>query len=228
MEHNKNNEVQEKKDTLSPLERHKRTKAIIIACFVAGILLILICASIPGLLGGEGGGGERETLAPVDPDKLCDTKEEDFDIFEYEDYLRYDRTVYLDDPRTGVMISVSESEAGQQGRGFALLYELLSALIAGDCEVYNSLVADSLSVPAFTQQQLYDIVVTKQTESRKESADGSAYDEYVYLVEYKIHENNGSYRNTVEPDACRPQYFVINDSEGVLLVQDIIDIIYKH
>ena len=221
------NQNEQNKRELTPLERHKRTKAIIIACFVAGVLLILICASVPGLLSTGGEGGERETLAPVDPDKLCDTKEEDFDIFEYEDYLRYDRTVYLDDPRTGVMISVSGSEAGQQGKGFALLYDLLTALTEGDADAYNSLVADSLAVPAFTQQQLYDIVITKQTESRKESADGSAYDEYVYLVEYKIHENNGSYRNTVEPDACRPQYFVINDSNGMLLVQDIIDIIYR-
>ena len=221
------NQKEQNKRELTPLERHKRTKAIIIACFVAGVLLILICASVPGLLSTGGEGGERETLAPVDPDKLCDTKEEDFDIFEYEDYLRYDRTVYLDDPRTGVMISVSESEAGQQGKGFALLYDLLTALTEGDADAYNSLVADSLAVPTFTQQQLYDIVITKQTESRKDGADGKSYTEYVYLVEYKIHENNGSYRNTVEPDACRPQYFVINDSNGMLLVQDIIDSIYR-
>lgn len=215
------NEFQER----TPLEKHRRTKAIIIACFLGGLLLMLLFAAVPNLL--SEGGGERETVPPVDPEKLCDTKEEGFDIFEYEEYLRYDRTVYLDDPRTGVCISVSEEEAAMQGEGFALLFELLGVLNRGDAEGYNALVCERLQVEDFTPQQLYDITVTRQTESRK--GEGSrSYREYVFLVEYKIHENNGSYRNTVEPDACRPQYFVINDSEGRLLVQDIIDVIFSN
>jgi hypothetical protein len=48
------------------------------------------------------------------------------------------------------------------------------------------------------------------------------YIEYVYKVKYKIHENNGTYRNDILSDASRDQYFVINDSSGEMLVMDII------
>ena len=64
------------------------------------------------------------------------------------------------------------------------------------------------------------MVITKYSESTKQSETGS-YSEYVYVVEYKIHENNGTYRKDIESDANRPQYFVINDSTGELLIMDI-------
>ena len=41
-------------------------------------------------------------------------------------------------------------------------------------------------------------------------------------VEYKIHENNGTYRRDIESDASRAQYYVINDSLGDLLLMDIV------
>lgn len=207
--------------------KKKKTKIIIIAVFAVSAILLAIFALAPDLL--EGGGNvERETLPPIAPEKLHETKEEDFDIFEYDEYLKYDRTVYLDDKQTGVRISIDESTAGQYGEGIKLLYDLIGVMIAGDCEAYNSMVADSVGhYESFTQQQIYDIVITKHSMSDKEEK-GKTYTEYVFQVEYKIHENNGTFRNTVESDSSRPQYFVINNSTGKLLVMDIIDIIYKH
>ena len=55
---------------------------------------------------------------------------------------------------------------------------------------------------------------------------GMVYTEYVMMVEYKIHENNGSFRKDVESDASKPQYFVINSSTGELLVMDIVPVRY--
>ncbi|MBQ8408391.1 MAG: hypothetical protein IJY39_05945 [Clostridia bacterium] len=218
--------MEKEKKELTPAEKHKRTKIIIIASFVGALALLLICTSIPGLL--DNGGVERETVPPVDPEKLWETKEEGFDIMEYEEYLKYDRAIYLYDPRTGVTVGVDDETSGQNGEGFKLIYELLNAIIAGDSDTYNSLVHESVGhFDSFTQQQLYDITVTKESESKKEGA-GGTYTEYVLKVEYKIHENNGSFRDTVEPDASRPQYFVINDSTGELLVMDIIDVVFKN
>lgn len=216
------------KRELTAAEKHKRTKTIIIASFVGALVLLLICSSIPGLLTDDGSKEERETLAPVDPEKLHETKEEGFDIMEYEGYLKYDRNIYLSDPNTGVTVSVDDVTAGQNGEGFRLMYELIHAIIKGDSDTYNSLVHESVGhYDSFTQQQLYDIVITKRSESKIEG-DKGIYTEYVLQVEYKIHENNGTYRDTVEPDASRPQYFVINDSTGELLVMDIIDVIFKN
>lgn len=208
---------------LSNAEKLLRTKAMIIAFFVLSLLLIVVCASVPGLLSEEGTGKEREALPPVDPSKLYDTKEEDFDILEYDEYLKYDRNIYFYDKMTGVRESIDGNSSSGHGAGYKLLYDLLNAVIAGDLEAYNDMVCDELQYEnVFTQQQLYDIVVTKQSQSEK-----GGYTEYVFLVEYKIHENNGTFRNTVESDASRPQYFVINNSTGELLVMDIIDITYN-
>lgn len=220
--------MEKEKKILSPAEKHRRTKIIIIASFIGALVLLFVCMAVPGLLYEGDEGKERETVPPVDPEKLCETKEEGFDIMEYEGYLRYDRTVYLEDPRTGVTIGVYDEIAGQYGAGFELIYHLIDAVIAGDSEEYNALVHESVGhYDSFTQQQLYDIKVTKYSESKKEGANG-IYTEYVLTVEYKIHENNGTFRNTVEPDATRPQYFVVNDSTGELLVMDIIDLIFKN
>ena len=220
--------MENEKKILTPAEKHKRTKMIIIAAFIGSLILLFVCLAIPGLLDVGGVGNERETVPPVDPEKLCETKEEGFDIMEYEGYLRYDRTVYLDDPRTGVTVGVYDEIAGQYGEGFELIYHLIDAVIAGDSERYNSMVHESVGhYESFTQQQIYDIKVTKYSEAKKDGADGT-YTEYVLTVEYKIHENNGTFRNTVEPDATRPQYYVINNSTGEFLVMDIIDIIYKN
>ena len=207
--------------------KKKKTKIIIIVVFAVSALLLAVFSLAPGLL--EGGNTvERETLATIAPEKLHDTKEEDFDIMEYEEYLKYDRTVYLDDKLTGVRISIDESTKGSYGQGLEHLYELIKVIIDGDSETYNSMVSESVGhYEYFTQQQIYDIVITKHSTADMEE-NGKSYTEYVFLLEYKIHENNGSFRNTVESDSSRPQYIVINDSTGELLVMDIIDIVYKN
>ena len=58
--------------------------------------------------------------------------------------------------------------------------------------------------------------------------DGIIYTEYVLIVEYKIHENNGSFRKDIESDASRPQYFVINNSTGEFKVMNIEYVRYSH
>ncbi len=215
----------EKKDKreLSAAEKHKRTKAAILIVFAASLGLLLLYLAVPGLFG-ESTGGERETAAPVDPSKLYETKDADFDIFEYEEYLKYDRTVYIEDPSMSTTESVDSATLSKHGDGFIHLYELLHLVMEGDVEAYNAMVSSALQKESFTQQQLYDIHVTKHSKGDKTDGEES-YTEYVFLVEYKIHENNGSFRNDIEPDAGRPQYFVINDREGRLLLMDVIDIL---
>ena len=207
--------------------KKKKTKTIIIVVFAVSALLLAIFSLAPGLLEGNQT-PERETLATIAPEKLHETKEEDFDIMEYEGYLKYDRTIYLDDKFTGVKVSIDDSTKGSYGEGLELLYNLIEVIIAGDSETYNSMVSESVGhYDSFTQQQIYDIVITKHSTADMEE-NGKSYTEYVFVLEYKIHENNGSFRNTVESDSSRPQYIVINDSTGKLLVMDIIDIIYKN
>ena len=198
----------------------KKNKIIIISVFAASLVLLLICSLIPGLLKNDNGGKPDRDEYTVDPSKLADTKEEDFDILEYEEYLKYDRTIQYC-YTAGVQVSVNDKTLSSYDASFRLIYELIGTLIAGDSDAYNELVHEDVGhFDSFTQQQVYDVVITKYSESSKQSETGS-YSEYVYVVEYKIHENNGTYRKDIESDANRPQYFVINDSTGELLIMDI-------
>jgi hypothetical protein len=63
----------------------------------------------------------------------------------------------------------------------------------------------------FTMQMLYDIVVTRHyTESG-----------VVYSLEYKIMNNNGSYRSDMPSDCSKTHYFVISDYNGQLLIDEV-------
>ncbi|MBE6684046.1 MAG: hypothetical protein E7592_00130 [Ruminococcaceae bacterium] len=201
-------------------DARKKNKIIIICIFAASLLLLLVCSLIPGILRSNGGKPDREEYT-VDPSKLADTKEEDFDILEYEEYLKYDRTIQYC-YTAGVQVSVNDKTLSNYDASFRLIYELIGTLIAGDSDAYNELVHEDVGhFDSFTQQQVYDVVVTKYSETTKQSEAGKIYFEYVYVVEYKIHENNGTYRKDIESDACRAQYFVINNSTGELLIMDI-------
>ena len=68
----------------------------------------------------------------------------------------------------------------------------------------------------FTQQQLYNIKISLYSTS-----ESNGCEEYVFKVTYCIHENNGTYRNTIESDVSRPQYFYIDNSTGSLKVMNI-------
>ena len=196
-------------------------KKIITAFIITGALLLVCALIVGGLRLWENGEWEDRTVGTVDPLKLADTKEHGFDIMEYEEYLRYDRNIYLRD--NGVEVSISESDSTNHGDGFAVMYQVIRAINEGDSRTYNALMGDKkLHKPGFTQQQIYGIQIQTYSKKTMVGKNNLEYIEYVYKVKYKIHENNGTYRNDVLSDASRDQYFVINDSSGEMLVMDII------
>ena len=198
---------------------------IIIASMIGALVLLALLVWLLESVAGDG--GERETLPPVDPLKLHETKEEDFDIMEYDEYLDLDRNVYLNDKHSGVVQSITEEDCDDHGAGLGVLYRVLMAIQAGDHVEYNYYMGEKfLKKNSFTQQQIYDIEISPYS-SGTVKGDGGSYDEYIFKVTYRIHENNGTYRNTIESDVSRPQYFIINDSTGKLLVMDIVEQGYK-
>ena len=198
---------------------------IIIASMIGALVLLALLVWLLESVAGDG--GERETLPPVDPLKLHETKEEDFDIMEYDEYLDLDRNVYLNDKHSGVVQSITEEDCDNHGAPTGVLYRVLMAIRAGDHAEYNNCMGQKfLKKDSFTQQQIYDIEISPYSSGTVKDDDG-AYNEYVFKVTYRIHENNGTYRNTIESDVSRPQYFIINDSTGKLLVMDIVEQGYK-
>ncbi len=213
-------------DEITPSVIKSKKKLIII--IGAGIGLLLIIAVITAALGSELFEGDNsKPYPPLDPSLLADTKDEDFDIFEYKEYLQYNRVVMLTDKNTGVTESIDDETYKNHGEAVALIYEMLQAIIRGDSEEYNSMVLSSEGhYESFTQQQLYDMRITREGQTTMQGKNGT-YTEYVFTLEYKIHENNGTFKNNLLPDYARPHKIVINDSTGELLVMDIIEPQYK-
>ena len=199
----------------------KKNKRIIFIVFGIAVATLIVLAVIVGILQLSDNGPEVETWGTVDPSLLNETKDEDFDIMEYDAYLSLNRTItYFESNMT---VSVDDSTVANYDDGFQLMYELIKCMIAGDHEGYNFYVypKEEQEEP-FTQQQIYDVVLTRQSYTQKQG-DGGSYTEFVYKLEYKIHENNGTFRNDIESDASRPQYFVINDSLGEMMIMDIVE-----
>ena len=69
---------------------------------------------------------------------------------------------------------------------------------------------------------LYDITVYLYSQ---ESLDGGET-RYTYALEYKIHKNNGTFRNDIGEDQ-KTQYIVITDREGTLKIDAISTSKYK-
>ncbi len=199
----------------------QRKKLIIIG--VSLLAALLLCIGIIAVLEQADSGEERETIPPIDPSLLSETKPEGFDIMEYDEYLALNRLVYFKDGNTGVTMAVDDEDAKTKAKHFKVMYAIIKAINEGDSETYNSFIGnDELKSADFTQQQIYDITLELYSEESKLDG-GSAYDEVIYRVRYKIHENNGTYRNNIESDATRPQYFVLDDRTGSFLVGDIIE-----
>ena len=197
-------------------------KNIKISIIIVGVAIALI-AALALLWGFLGQKEDKLEFPPVDPSLLEDTKEEDFDIMEYDEYLALNRNVVFQNEGNGTSISINDQSYKNYGEAVELVYKMLRTLIEGDYEKYNSMVSGKAEkYEWFSQQQIYDVVMKEVKVEELEGKNGS-YTEYVIKLKYKIHENNGSYRNNIVPDASRPQYIVINDSTGKLMIMDIID-----
>ena len=199
-------------------KRSRKTKTIIIAVFAIALVVAIACAIIPGFFREEE--EQYETYPPVHPSLLHDTKEEDFDIMEYEDYLNLNRQVMY--VNGDFKMGITESDAVDHGEQIKLAYDIIGYLIAGDVDGYNAVVSDKLEKESFTQQQIYAVYLSKAAVNSDEDYD------YAVKVEYKIHENNGSYRDNIEPDASRYQIYYMKKVGGKLIVEDIVEPFFKN
>ena len=70
-------------------------------------------------------------------------------------------------------------------------------------------------------QQVYDIKLTFVNEFDTSDAEFGRYTQYEFIVEYKIHKNNGTFVVGLDHDTTRRQYFVLSDSvtDDVLIDQ---------
>ena len=213
-----------KKEAKKRMDPKKKVK-IIIASMIGALILCILLAWLIDVITNKK--GEYIAPPPVDPLKLHETKDENFDIMEYEEYLNLNRNVYRNDRDTGVSESIDEDNCTLYGQPFEVMYRVIRAINEGDHVVYNYYVGESsLKKQPFTQQQIYDIVIVPYSYERV-TEESFSYDQYIFKVTYKIHENNGTFRNNIVSDVSRPEYYYINNKTGEFKVMKIIEQGYK-
>lgn len=199
---------------------NKKTKRTIIIVFASMLVFMIVCLMIPGLTQYSFKGSDIKDPTENNNYYFCEPYEEGFDILKYEEYLALDRTIMYYDG-TGIGSGVVEGNLNEYNPGVTVIYNMLIALIEGDVDAYNSLLGEGVEKKDdFTQQQIYKITITNKSAS---STEGS----YEFTVDYKIHENNGSYRRDMGSDEYRPLSVTVSNKSGKYLIEDMKGIIYK-
>ncbi len=145
-------------------------------------------------------------------------------IFEDEKYLSLiaEEFIRYTDLSTGVTVGISKDTAKEQGSEVQFLVDMVYDAINGDHNSYNARFSNTYyekhaPKDSFTMQKIYDVLITYVSEEDTESN----YTKSIYCVEYKIYENNGTFRCDIG-DGSKKQYFTLNTYEdGTILIDAI-------
>lgn len=149
------------------------------------------------------------------------------DIYQNDRWLERDRQIYF-----GTQYShqaITEESAEKLGDYAVFFYDYFQYIISGDATGYRSCFADSYpfhTLPnKFTKQKLFEIYALEyKTESGlDENGDTLVFTDFI--VEYKILENNGTFRDDLKSSAAREQYYrLITDENGEIKIYSIYEI----
>ena len=154
----------------------------------------------------------------------------DYNILKDKEYLELDRKIYYFADRTqlGSMIELDDSNRDKQAVGVTLICDMVESIIMGDADTYNSFFSDYYFEhkgvepdPGFTMTQLYDIKITNFGQQKISDKQLGDYTEYHFVLQYKIHKNNSTFRNDIGSDGSAATYIIITDRNGKLLIEDL-------
>lgn len=192
--------------------KSKEKKIVII---ILAIMALIVMISIPVLI------SSMQTDDPSDETtRLIYFETPDFNenIFDDKEYLGMDRLVYVKKGAIGTGIDLSsESQRAAESRAANFMFDFIETQINGDVDGYNACFSEEYlskngKQAAFTMQKLYDISIEQYGNAN--ATDDGGYD-YVFILKYKILNNNGTLRNDMESMSERPLYLIIHeDDEG--------------
>ena len=212
----KNEQVDtQQNDIIKAQKNLKKTKIIIISVFVGMLIFMICCLAIPGFL----------NLSAFEEKKNSDERiqyifyppyPDGFDIMTYDGYIGLDRGFYYLDDATGQTNELTRGDLVDYNAGVTVMFDMFEAIIAGDHKAYNALISGKIQPKGeFTQQQVYKIMVIG-IDNR-----GSTDSGYQFKVEYRIHENNGTFRTDIGSDMAKIQYFTVRKVDGKYLIDSI-------
>lgn len=152
----------------------------------------------------------------------------DEDIFEDERYLELIQGEYVRfcDASTNLTVGVNMEALEEYPEEVRFMLEGLLDAINGDYESYNSRFSqeyykNNKPYERFTMQKIYDVTLTLQSsESVTDEETGRNYTKYSFALQYKIYQNNGTFRNDSQ-NGTKKQYFTVTNRTGELLIDSV-------
>ncbi len=147
-------------------------------------------------------------------------------IFENEEYLALNRFVYYCDDPTGYGLTTQITDEDRMTFDVKVRYAetYLNTLILGDSTALRAMCTETYlkenKIPDFTQQMIYEAHIYYHSTEAQD--DGSKL--VTYRLEYKIYQNNGTYRRDVGSDSPKPEYLVlwVSPDEGDIKIEKIL------
>lgn len=143
--------------------------------------------------------------------------DEDLDILTDAEYLEYDHRVFYYDADNGATYSVEEEDLPTLDAQICFFYDYFNIVILGDEEAYAECFVSDYDKPlpeSFTMQMVYDIHVEPYYSER--------VGKNAYRVEYKIHKNNGTFRNDMGSDVSLPLLFILQEEGSAYRIKQIV------
>jgi hypothetical protein len=204
--------------------REKRKKRMIIALvsiFIALVLIWILVSVIENILIEK---NKDENNKPIAYNfYYADFEENIFEDEEYTELIRGEGLRYCD-MHSNVTVSIDENTIDNYGEDVKFFWDFLQNIVNGDKDAYNAMFSKEYfrsnpAKEAFTMQKIYDSQITKYSTEEIETTNGN-YTKYIYIVEYRILKNNGTFRNDIG-DGSRAQYITITNKSGEFLIDSI-------
>ncbi len=196
-------------------------------CILTALFLVLNLIIESGLFASLFGEKIRYRDYPPLGEEYLSTPDWDENIFEDEEYLKKDRSIYY--TSNNVTLRLDDDGDFNSAGPIALFFrEYFNAVINGDHEKYNSLLTDLYKEEygekaPFTMQKIYEIeIIDLNCVNYLNDGKPNQIIVYEFDVEYRIMENNGTYRNNLTSDSKRPlRYFLYRYASGEIKIFDI-------
>ena len=171
---------------------------------------------------------KRPVEAPVEDEKIVfHDVIENQDIEQNERWLERDRQIYFGTQYT--YQAIDEETVSSLGDYAEFFYAFFTSIIHGDAETYATFFEDSYpksKLPkSFTKQMLFETYALEYGDNVEVLSDGQEIKVKDFVVEYKILENNGTFRNDLASSVAKPQYYrLITDEKGEIRIHSILEI----
>lgn len=206
-------------------EKSSKSKKILIKiiCIVVAVIIFMIAASF-------GMNVYLEKRAEKNAQKVhLDFAPADYEenIFEDQEYIKLIENGFIDytDYETNLTLGINYENAIDHGEDVLFMVDYIYAIIAGDAEEYNEFFSEEYykknePKDKFTMQKLYEVNISKVSQIKETDKSGNTYNEYQYIVKYRILDNNGTFRDDFN-SGTKEQYIFFTNKTGGFLIDSV-------